>query len=322
MKSKIHWKPGIYDSVLNKVKMIVEEMCNPDEILGDDVINKITLQKYPTQRGLRKAVYTAMLTIGYVRKLPLNTRSVEFVRADLPNGVYKDHEVKIHWKPGIYDSVLNKVKMIVEEMCRPDEILGDDIIDKILWQEYPTQKGLRKAVYTAMATIGYVRKLPLNTKKCEFVRADLPNGVYKDHEAKLMTYKQKYPELEPALLKIIKNAEYPMYISVLSIMSDLNDMGINARTRDRKTAITYLMPKLGYDIERDVDGRMSHKKSRIYYTTVAKRITMGRYNMQKFEKTGEYILLISDNPKINGLRGEKALDAFREKQKKRDKNAD
>jgi len=172
----------------------------------------------------------------------------------------------IKWHPGIYDPIAGTVNQIITEMDTPDEVSRDKIVYKIAWWKYPTYIGVQRAVYAAMLDIGYVRKLPRDTRKIVFIRADLPNGVYNDHEIKVRTYKCQYAGMMKKIKKIIEDAGYPDFISIQRIICELSEMGIDARTRQMKTVITYLMPSMGYDIERNLDGTMrKHKKYQTYY---------------------------------------------------------
>ena len=174
---------------------------------------------------------------------------------------------EVKWHPRIYDRIQGQVGFILFQYERSETILRDEILEYIDVSKYPSIIGLRRAVTQAILKQGYVRKLPMNTRKVEFLRQDLENGAQKGHELRIKTYKQQYPALAPAIAEVLKAARYPMWISANKLIADLDDMGIPARTRSMKTIITYLMPELGYDLKRNPDGRLQqqNKVLRTYY---------------------------------------------------------
>ena len=92
------------------------------------------------------------------------------------------------------------------------------------------------------------------------------NKTKNSHKEMLINYEKKYPDLIPAIQKIIRQAKYPDILSSQKIICELEKIGIPARSKRIKTIITYFMPRLGYDISREKNGTMKrHVRYQTYF---------------------------------------------------------
>ena len=176
---------------------------------------------------------------------------------------------QVHWAPRIYAHVSQMVAQEIAKMGCPEHLLRDDVVAAILQKKssWPTTNGLKGRVTVAILKQGYVRKMPRNTRKVEFIRQDVKQDPCCGHELRTQTLKAQHPDLAPAIAEILQAAKYPIWITANKVLAELDEMGISARTKSMKGIITYIMPELGYGLKRNPDGRLQqqNKVRRTYY---------------------------------------------------------